>query len=87
MKVLHEKLVESEKLMADTTRSWKEKLRQSEARKQEEIEQLQVSAWIERVGNQFHPLGVSHKDFSLSLQILHLFTACVLTAACSVLEL
>ncbi len=51
MKVLHEKLVESEKLMADTTRSWKEKLRQSEARKQEEIEQLQVSAWIERVGS------------------------------------
>ena len=39
---LRERLLESEKLMAETTRSWQEKLRQSEARKQEEMEQLKV---------------------------------------------
>ena len=42
LKQLHEKLVESEKLMVETSRSWQEKLRASEARKQEEMEQLKV---------------------------------------------
>ena len=42
LRSLRERLLESEKLMADTTRSWQEKLRQSEARKQEEVEQLKV---------------------------------------------
>ncbi len=42
VKLLQEKLTESEKLMMETTQSWQEKLRQSEARKQEELERLRV---------------------------------------------
>ena len=39
---LREKLLESEKLMAEATRSWKEKLLETEARKREEMEELKV---------------------------------------------
>ena len=39
---LREKLSESEKLMSEATRSWQEKLVQTEARKREEMEELKV---------------------------------------------
>lgn len=39
---LREKLLESEKLMAEATRTWKEKLVETEARKREEMEELKV---------------------------------------------
>ena len=39
---LREKLMESEKLMSEATRSWQEKLAQTEARKREEMDELKV---------------------------------------------
>ena len=42
---LRDKLLESEKLMSEATRSWKEKLMQTEARKREEMEELKVCWW------------------------------------------
>ena len=42
LKELREKLMESEKLMMEATRSWQEKLAQTEARKKEEVDELKV---------------------------------------------
>ena len=41
---LREKLMESEKLMSEATRSWQEKLAQTEARKREEMDELKVQS-------------------------------------------
>lgn len=43
LKELREKLDESEKLMSAASRSWQEKLAETEARKREELEELKVS--------------------------------------------
>ena len=40
---LREKLLESEKLMTEATRSWQEKLAETEIRKKEEMEELKVN--------------------------------------------
>ena len=42
LQLLREKLMESEKLMTEASRSWQEKLAQTEARKREEMEELKV---------------------------------------------
>ena len=42
LQLLREKLMESEKLMMEATRSWQEKLAQTEARKREEMDELKV---------------------------------------------
>jgi hypothetical protein len=42
LQLLREKLMESEKLMSEATRSWQDKLAQTEARKREEMDELQV---------------------------------------------
>ena len=43
LQLLREKLMESEKLMNEASRSWQEKLAQTEARKREEMEELKVT--------------------------------------------
>lgn len=43
---LREKLSESEKLMAEASRSWQEKLVETEARKREEMEELKVKDFL-----------------------------------------
>ena len=42
LQLLREKLMESEKLMTEASRSWQEKLAQTEARKREEMDELKV---------------------------------------------
>jgi hypothetical protein len=42
LQLLREKLMESEKLMSEATRSWQDKLAQTEARKREEMDELKV---------------------------------------------
>ena len=43
LQLLREKLMESEKLMNEASRSWQEKLARTEARKKEEMEELKVT--------------------------------------------
>ena len=45
LQLLREKLMESEKLMTEASRSWQEKLAQTEARKREEMDELKVGMY------------------------------------------
>lgn len=73
-----EQLKESEKLMADAKRSWQEKLAETEARKQEELEQLTRSGAL-LVNNRLPSLVNLSEDAQLSEVLLYVLKVGVTT--------
>ncbi|XP_025113776.1 kinesin-like protein KIF14 isoform X3 [Pomacea canaliculata] len=69
--MLREKLVSKEKEMDDLSRSWQERLRQAEERKEEESKQLERSGVAIKVDNQLPNLVNLNEDPQLSELLLY----------------